>query len=146
MLKTTNYDKDFVAWSGEQAMLLEQERFSELDLINLIEEVRDLGSNDKHALRSNLRIVLLHLLKWQFQPSYRSNSWLSLIVEHRQRVEELIEKSPSLKSYLEAIFSEVYLKAVRGAAKQTGLLSASGFPDACPYTLAEVLDLDFLPD
>ena len=59
MLKTTNYDKDFVAWSSEQAMLLEQEKFSELDLINLIEEVRDWGSNDKHALRRHLRIVLL---------------------------------------------------------------------------------------
>ncbi|WP_104548509.1 DUF29 family protein [Chroococcidiopsis sp. TS-821] len=61
MLKSTNYDKDFVVWSSEQAMLLEQERFSELDLINLIEAIRNLGSNDKHALRSNLRIALLHL-------------------------------------------------------------------------------------
>lgn len=66
MLKTIHYETDFVAWSNEQAMLLEQKRFSELDLIHLIEEIRELGSNDKHALKSNLRIVLLHLLKWQF--------------------------------------------------------------------------------
>jgi len=140
-----NYEKDFVAWADEQLILLEQERFAELDLIHLIEEVRDLGSNDKHALKSNLRIVLLHLLKWQFQPSYRSNSWLSLIVEHRQRIEELLEKSPSLKPYLEEVLSKVYPKAVKGAEKQTGL-EANTFPAECPYSLTEVLDLDFLPD
>lgn len=66
-------------------------------------------------------------------------------MEHRQRVEELIEKSPSLKLYLEQVFDEVYHKAARGAQKQTGI-SASSFPDVCPYTLTEVLDLDFLPD
>ncbi|WP_250124226.1 DUF29 family protein [Chroococcidiopsis sp. CCMEE 29] len=57
-----NYEKDFVAWADEQSILLEQERFAELDLIHLIEEVRDLGSNDKHALKSNLRISGISML------------------------------------------------------------------------------------
>jgi len=141
----TLYDQDFYLWTQKVGQQLAAGKWDEIDIGNLIVEISDLGSNDKHALKSNLRIVLLHLLKWQFQPSYRSNSWLSSIVEHRQRIEELLEKSPSLKPYLEEVFDEVYLKAVKGAEKQTGI-ARSVFPDACPYTLSQVLDLDFLSD
>lgn len=141
----TLYNQDYYLWTELTAKHLEQKEFNELDLPNLIEEIKSMGSNDQHALKSNLRIVLLHLLKWQFQPTYRSNSWVSSIVEHRQRVEELLEKSPSLKPYLQEVFGEVYIKAIKGAAKQTGLPSTT-FPIDCPYSLSEVLDLDYLPD
>lgn len=138
------YNKDFVIWSEEQALLLEERRYEELDVANLVEEIKNLGNNDKHSVKSNLRIVLLHLLKWQFQPSHRSNSWISSIVEHRQRIDELLEDSPSLNSYLEEVFKDIYPKAVKGAEKQTGL-NRNTFPVDCPYTLSEVLDIDFFP-
>ena len=141
---TTLYEQDFYQWTQKTAKQLSQSQWDDLDTANLIAEIKSMGSNDKDALKSNLRIVLLHLLKWQFQPTYRSNSWLNSIVEHRQRIEELLEKSPSLKPYLAEVFPQVYPKAVRGAAKQTGL-SDRIFPVECPYTLADVLDLDFLP-
>lgn len=77
------YDKDFVAWADQQALLLEQGRWSELDLVNLIEEVRDLGNRHRDALESQLRRLLMHLLKWQYQPERRSGSWEGTIKERK---------------------------------------------------------------
>jgi len=74
LMKTTNYEKDFVAWADEQSMLLEQERFAELDLIHLIEEVRDLGRRERDAIESQLIRLLLHLVKLQYQPEKRGSS------------------------------------------------------------------------
>lgn len=139
------HEQDFYLWTKQTAELLEAGLWQEVDLTNLIAEIKNMGSNDKHALKSNLRILLIHLLKWQFQPAYRTNSWMSSIVEHRQRIEELLEKSPSLKPYLEEVFKEVYPKAAKGAEKQTGL-SLNIFPVDCPYTLQQILDIDLLPD
>ena len=67
MIKNT-YERDFTAWADEQALLLEQQRWQELDLVNLIEEVKDLGDRHRDALESQLTRLLMHLLKWQFQP------------------------------------------------------------------------------
>lgn len=61
------YEKDFVAWSDEQALLLEQQRYEELDLANLVEEVKDLGNRHRDAIESQLTRLLMHLLKWHYQ-------------------------------------------------------------------------------
>ena len=144
-MDTTIYEQDFYLWTVQTAKQLEQGKWDEIDLPHLIEEIRDMGSNDKHALLSNLRVVLLHLLKYKYQPAYRGNSWLSSIVEHRQRIEELLEKSPSLKSSLSEFLPKAYSRAMKGAAKETGL-PISTFPEEFPFTLEETLDIDFLPD
>lgn len=138
------YEVDFAAWVDTQALLLEQGRYEKLDKANLIEEIRDLSRRERSALNNNLRIVLLHLLKWQFQSDCRSRSWKSSIVEHRQRIEQSLEESPSLKTYLENVFKDVYFRAVKKAEIETGL-NRNTFPVDCPYTLAEILDVDFMP-
>ena len=77
------YDQDFVLWIESTVRLLKNQRLTELDLENLIDEVEDMGRNQKHALESNLSILLMHLLKWQYQSLKRSNSWKFTIREHR---------------------------------------------------------------
>ena len=72
------YNADFAQWIAQVTVLLRQGKFDELDIENLIEEVEDLGKCDRRAVCSNLEIVLLHLLKWQFQPEQRSASWRGL--------------------------------------------------------------------
>lgn len=94
-----SYDRDFMLWIDATVQLLKERRFAELDLENLIEEVEDLGRSNKSALRSNLIVVLLHLLKWKYQPEKRSKSWQSSILEHRRHLEDDFEDSPSLKQY-----------------------------------------------
>lgn len=139
------YETDFVEWIDKTAELLKQGKFSELDLENLIEEVESLGRHEKNALRSNLRILLMHLLKWQYQPSKRSNSWRGTIIEHRIRIQDTLEDSPSLKNFYPQIFDKTYQQARKKAAEETGL-PLETFPMEYPYTLEQMLDAEFLPE
>lgn len=138
------YDKDFVAWADQQALLLEQRRFAELDLVNLIEEVKDLGNRHRDALESQLTRLLMHLVKWQYQPSNRGNSWLLTIKDARRQIAKLIRKHPVLSIHVERAFLECYLEAREVAADETGL-PIDTFPLECPYQLQQVLDA-FLPE
>ncbi|MGB7412949.1 MAG: DUF29 domain-containing protein [Thermosynechococcaceae cyanobacterium] len=138
------YETDFAEWINEAAALMKQGKFSELALENLIDEVATLGSSEKNALRSNLCVLLIHLLKWQYQPSKRTNSWKATIREHRNRIQETFEDSPSLKNYYEQVFNKSYSKAQALAADETGL-DIDSFPAKSPYSLQQVLDHEFLP-
>jgi hypothetical protein len=82
------------------------------------------------------------LLKWQFQPEQRSNSWNASITEHRQRINRQLKESPSLKPYLTQIWPECYQDARQLAAKETGL-PLSLFPPDSPYTEPDALDDSF---
>jgi len=138
------YDQDFMLWIENTVQLLKKRRLTELDLENLIDEVEDMGRNQKHALESNLTILLMHLLKWQYQSVKRSNSWKYTIREHRQRLQKAFRDSPSLKRYYEQVFHDCYQDAKSLAADKTGL-EINLFPIESPYSLIETLDQDFLP-
>lgn len=144
--KTTSlYERDYVAWADEQALLLEQERFDELDLINLVEEVRDLGRRERDAMESQLIRLLLHLLKWQHQPDKRTSSWEISIKDARRQIKRLLGKYPVLKKHLygENVFYECYLYAMEQAVDETGL-SAQTF--SIEHGLEEVLHPTFFPN
>jgi hypothetical protein len=137
------YDRDYYLWLSNTAKFLKEKKFTQLDLENLIEEIESLGKSEKRSITSNLIIVILHLLKWRYQTEKRSNSWKSSIREHRRRIEELLNDSPSLKNYLPEILDDCYLAAKKQASDETGL-SLVAFPQKCPFSLAECLDEDFL--
>jgi Domain of unknown function DUF29 len=139
------YERDFCLWVEEQSRLLKEGRLEELDLTNLIDEVEDLAISRKHAVTSNLVVVLRHLLKHQFQPRRRSRSWLASIAEHRRRLRKEFQHSPSLHGYARDQFQECYQDARRQALIDTGLAENS-IPHAPIYTLEQTLDPDFLPD
>lgn len=141
----TDYEDDFYAWSVEQAELLRLRRFSELDLTNLVEEIESMGREQRHALRSSYRVLLIHLLKWQFQPDRRSRSWSITIVRERGNIAEREEDNPSLKSDAKAIVVQAYRTARADAAAETGLDRAT-FPAECPYAIDDLRNSEFLPD
>ena len=141
--RSTLYDRDYYLWLRETVRQLQAGDLSQLDLKNLIEEIDSLGKREKRAIESNLIIVILHLLKWYYQPQKRSSSWRSSIREHRRRVERLLTDSPSLKNYLLEILEDCYLAAKKQASDETGL-SVDAFPQECPFTLAQTLDEDFI--
>ena len=138
------YERDFCLWVEEQARLLKEGRFDQLDIANLVEEVEDLGAGEKRAIRNNLVVVLKHLLKHQFQPGRRLRSWLSSIVEHRRRLRDDLATSPSLRAYARERFEQCYGDSRRQALIETGL-PPDAMPLAAPWTLEHVLDPDFLP-
>ena len=139
------YERDFCLWVEEQARLLRQGMLERVDVVNLAEEIEDLGIGAKKAVKSNLVVVLLHLLKHQFQPRRRSRSWRASIVEHRQRLRDDFRSSPSLRGYARVVFAEAYADARARASAETGL-SERTFPRVSPYTLEQALDPEFLPD
>jgi Domain of unknown function DUF29 len=142
---TTLYDADFVQWSDRTAQLLREHRFTDLDLEHLIEEIEDLGNRHRDALESQLTRLLMHLLKYEFQPEQRSGSWLGSIKESRKQIKRLFRKYPSLKVYLEQCWEDCYADAIEDASDETGL-PQSQFPARCPYAIADILDPEFLPN
>jgi hypothetical protein len=137
------YEADFVSWLETTTQLIREQAFEDVDWANVLEELEALGRSEKHALESQMIRVLMHLLKWNFQPQRRSNSWKASITEGRSQLRRLLKASPSLKRYLEEVFVECYQDARRLAADETGL-AINVFPPECPFTIAEVLDPEFL--
>jgi hypothetical protein len=140
----TLYDADYQLWLTRTVQQLRDSDYDNIDWDNLVEEIEAMGKRDKQRLESNLIIVLLHLLKWQFQPQKRSGSWEASIIEHRRRIHRSLEDSPSLKAYLEATLNRSYQSARKQAKAETGL-SLETFPNKCPYSVVEVLDEGFYP-
>lgn len=138
------YVTDFNSWIDQTTQLLRDRRWQDIDVAHLIEEIQDLGKSEQRAIASQLTRLLMHLLKWQYQPQRRSDSWLDSITDARTQIELAIVDSPSLKPYPAAQLKESYTRARRQAAKQTGLQMLE-FPDECPYSLNLVLDEDWLP-
>src|SRR5579863_9887806 len=91
------YDDDFFAWTEEQARLLRAGKFSHLDIENIAEELESMGRSDKREIESRLVVLMAHLLKWQVQIGFRSQSWSATIREQRERIEDLLVESPSLR-------------------------------------------------
>ena len=143
--QTKLYEQDFCLWIETTANLLKEGRFSQLDIENLVEEIETMGRSEKNALKSNLIIVFLHLLKWQYQPDKRSRSWESSIFEHRRRIHKAFKNSPRLKPFFANVLAECYQYGIKQASIETGL-SLTAFPTESPFTIDEILDENFLPD
>ncbi|WP_394751785.1 DUF29 domain-containing protein [Crenothrix sp.] len=140
-----NYEKDFYSWTIEQAELLRNGRFKDLDIANLIEEIETMGRSEKRELESRLTILLLHLLKWQYQEVRRGRSWQLSIDEQRIQFSKALKDNPGLKSVLNDLLIDAYKLAVIKAAKETKI-SKSIFPESCPWELAQLIDESFYPD
>jgi hypothetical protein len=131
------YDQDFYLWIETISKQLKAGKFAEIDLANLIEEIESMGKSEKRELKSRLIVLLMHLLKWQYQPEKRSESWRSTITEQRICIELLLEDSPSLQPLFIEIFSDCYEKARLKASEETGI-KLNFFPKESPFTLEDV--------
>ncbi|MCG9886619.1 MAG: DUF29 domain-containing protein [Cyanobacteria bacterium] len=138
------YDRDYALWLEGTIERLRDRDYSQVDWEHLLDELETMGRSDKRAIKNNLVILLVHLLKWQFQPDARSGSWAGSITEHRTRIQGLLEDSPSLNKFLDEALIWAYPRARRQASDETGIALGS-FPDSCPYELDLVLGDDFLP-
>lgn len=138
------YQTDFYAWTQQQVALLHAEEFSEVDWQNLIEEIESMGRSEQRELESRLTVILMHLLKLAYQPARRSRSWTKTIQTQRVDLARHLRRNPSLRAGLVETVADVYPDAIKKAAIETGLPVAT-FPAACPWTVAQVLDEDWLP-
>lgn len=144
-MRNNLYETDFYGWTQQQAELLKDGRLSDLDVMHLVEEIEDMGGSEKRELESRLGVLFVHLLKWRYQPTHRGHSWRLTIAEQRQRIARRLKKSPSLKPLLEEIAADAYSDSRYGASRETGQV-LEVFPEAMPWSLAQVLDPDYLPE
>ncbi len=139
------YETDFNLWIEQTVNYLKKGDLDALDLENLIEEISDMGRNNRREVFSRLKVLLMHLLKWKYQPQKRTNSWINTIDEQREQLELILKDSPSLKPYFKQILPECYQKAVRSAVNETNLPKKT-FPVDCPFNQEQVLDMDYFPE
>ena len=133
------YDRDLYSWAVEQAALLRAGRIAEADVLNIAEEIDDVGNEQYDKLESALRVILLHLLKWDHQPERRSRSWRGSIRAQRHRVQKVLRKNPGLKARLDEAVAEGYADARIEAANETGL-EDDVFPVDCVYSFEEIME------
>jgi hypothetical protein len=147
MPTTDLYITDFYTWCLQQAALLEAHDADALDWQHLAEEMTILAGSERRALRHHLQGLVLHLLKWQYQPSMRQtgHSWEDSIINHRREVRYLIEDNPGLRPLLPQAMERAYHDGRGDSPRETGLPIAT-FPETCPWTLTQVLDDDFWPE
>lgn len=152
----TLYAEDFGLWIEQTIQQLQNHKFEALDIEHLVEELIDLGKSEKNALKSNLTILLAHLLKLKVQhdvPEQMKGSWYGSVLEHRQRVLNNLTDTPSLTSFLVEAVEKAYLDARKLAIKE-GQLAKLGVrvsqenecPTTCPFTIAQIIDEDFYGD
>jgi hypothetical protein len=143
-LSTPDIDTDYIVWLERQIDIIRERQFAQLDVENLLDELEYAVNKRKRALRSRLRVLMLHLLKCDYQPLQRSNSWISTICTQRRKIYEALEDSPSLAHMVRAYAESEYKHAVLQAAMETGL-PESTFPASPPYAEQQLLDFDFIP-
>ncbi|TPW13369.1 MAG: hypothetical protein FD130_1581 [Halothiobacillaceae bacterium] len=141
----TAYTADIVAWANEQAALLRSGEFSAIDIEHIAEEIEEVGKSEQRELANRMAVLLSHLLKWQFQPSYRGASWEKTIKAQRKEIEYSLKETPSLKikfsdrDWLDVIWA----KAVAQAVSETGL---DLFPEECIWTNDQIMEANFFPE
>ncbi|WP_228037716.1 DUF29 domain-containing protein [Nodosilinea sp. LEGE 06152] len=108
------YEADYLGWLEATAAALKRQDHGAIDWEKWLKKIEDVGRRERQSLESNLVVLLLHLLNWQFQPDYRSGSWERSIFEHRRRIRRAIQASPSLKLHLDECLAECYEDAISG--------------------------------
>lgn len=139
-----DYRADFFGWATEQARLLRSGQVDAIDFENVAEEIESMGRSQRRELTNRLAVLLAHLLKWQYQPNLRGNSWRLTVEEQRIRVADHLDENPSLRALVPDAMRSAYRLALIQAQRESGL-PASAFPAACPFTMEQATDEAFWP-
>jgi hypothetical protein len=140
---TAEYERDFYTWSFEQARLIRERNWGAIDIDNVAEEIESLGREQFAKLRSALRVLLMHMLKWDHQPERRSRSWVLSIQGQRVELDDVLDGNPGLKPRIPEAISKAYRGALIEAMQETGL-EKDRFPKQCPYEFEEITTREFL--
>lgn len=147
MDKATLYDQDFLKWTEQQAEFLQKGSWEGLDVENLVEELESLGRSEQRELGSYLQVLMMHLLKCQYQPERKTSSWEVTLSHCRDKIQDCLEDTPSLQRFLQDPdwIEKYYRRSRRDAAKEMQM-PLETFPTECPYTMVQILNSEFQPD
>lgn len=139
-----DYDADGYGWAMAQAQLLRERRWDLVDLENVIEEIESVGRSEQSKAESALRILMMHILKWQVQPDRRGRSWALSIAGQRLRYEQKMEKNPGLKPLVDDMRATAFKRSRIEAAQEMDvpLRSIPTDPPSWDVILNEPFDVD----
>lgn len=141
------YEKDYYRWLEEQAELLREGRIEDIDALNLLSEFEELAVGERASVESHAETIVEHLLKLQYSPADRPRrGWRLTVARHRGRLSKQL--TTTLRHLLEAALEEVFRDARRAAVigLEVDQVPADQLPVACPYSLNQILDPDWLPE
>ena len=140
------YECDYYTWALVNAAAIRERRLEDVDLDNVAAEMEDLGKSQESALESHLKVLLLHLLKLQYQPRRTTPSWQLTVREPRLALRKVLRRNPGLRGEpkLREILNDAYQEARLAAARETRL-KEERFPPDCPWTFKQVEDDKFFP-
>ena len=145
MAASSLHELDFYAWTQQQVHLIKSGNLVDVDFEHLLEEIESMGASERRELINRLAMLLAHLLKWHYQPSFRGRSWQLTIKEQRRQLQRHLKDNPSLHARLDEFIADSYIDSVLLAAKETGL-DESAFPVQCPYAQNDLLNMEFYPE
>jgi hypothetical protein len=138
-----DYDRDFYSWSLDQARLLREGQWTQIDRDNVAEEIESLGREQFNKLESAFRVLLMHMLKWDHQPKRRSRIWIISIEEQRLVINHILADNPGLRPRIPEAIERAYQRAILAAAKETKLDEAV-FPEALVYSFEDIIEREFV--
>jgi len=136
------YEIDDAQWLEETVKLIRNNQFGDLDIDNLIEELEELGTERKNAVVSLLEQIIRHLLLlqyWTSEAEYNSVHWKEEIYTFRVQLRRKI--TTNLRNYLESELDSIYKDALGFVKIKTQNLV--NFPLECPYTLEQLLNIEW---
>jgi hypothetical protein len=144
--KRSLYERDYYTWALQQSCALKDHRLEDIDWDNLSDEVEGLAKTDRRELLSRLKVLLEHLLKWQFQAQRRSRSWRATIAVQRVEIRRHLAQNPGLRPSVEEAMAEAY-EAPRVKVSIRFLRRRDPQPPtSCPWTFEQIMDEEFWPD
>jgi hypothetical protein len=144
MIDKSLYDQDFYAWANKQAGLLRSRRYDLMDVDNIAEEIECLAKREKRELTDRLRLLMVLLLKWQFQPGLRSKGYQMLVAIQRTEVADRLSDNPSLSARLPELIAHAYGSGRMVASIDTHF-DLEMFPATCPYSFGQMVAEEFWP-
>ena len=137
------YEEDFYAWTQFQARELRRLRHGSnraLDLEHLAEEVRDLGKEQRNALRSWLAHIVEHLLLLEHSPAAEpQRGWRREVQGFRDEINRRL--TVTLKRDLVRQLPKLHRESIRAVRlrAEDHAEPIPSLPDDCPYTLDQLL-------
>jgi hypothetical protein len=92
-----SYEQAVVAWADQQARLLSEGRFEQLDIEHTAETIEDVGKGEQRELANRMAALLSHLIEWQRQPERRGASREISLRNQRLGISPRLEETRSLK-------------------------------------------------
>ncbi|MBV8383546.1 MAG: DUF29 domain-containing protein [Planctomycetaceae bacterium] len=131
------YETDEPAWLERMVALLKDKEYGMLDYGNLEDFLEEMARTGRREVKSRLKVLIHHMLKWEHQRDGRSRGWALTIANQQDELTDLLA-SGALRRHAEEALPDAYRKGVRDAMTETGL-PRGAFPAACPWSIDDLL-------